>query len=107
MFGKLGDMAGMMKKAKEMQENMAATQEELAQTEVKGCSDCGSVEVTATCDMTIKRVNIKQECFDTNDPEIMENQVLSAVNSAIAAAKAETQAKMSELTGGLNIPGLT
>ena len=106
MFGKLGDMAGMMKKAQEMQKNMAATQEELAQTEVKGCSDCGLVEVTATCDMTIRRINIKQECFDTNDTEIMENKVLTAVNSAIAAAKSETQVKMSELTGGLDIPGL-
>lgn len=107
MFGKLGDMAGMMKKAQEMQRNMAAAQEELAKTEVKGCSDCGKVEVTTTCDMTIRRVTIQQECFDTNDPEILENQILTAVNRAIAAAKVKTQEKMSELTGGLDIPGLT
>lgn len=106
MFGKLGDMAGMMKKAQEMQRNMAAAQEELAQTEVKGNSNCSMVEVTATCDMTIRRVVIKQECFDTGDPEIMEEKVLSATNNAIAAAKEKTQQKMSELTGGLNIPGL-
>lgn len=107
MFGKLGNMAGMMKRAQEMQRNMAAAQEELAQTEVKGCSDCGKVEVTATCDMTIQRVNIKQECFDTNDSEIMEAQVLTAINNAIAAAKTKTQEKMSEITGGLDIPGLS
>ena len=107
MFGKLGEMAGMMKKAQEMQKNMAAAQEELAQTEVTGSCECGKVEVTATCDMTIKRVTINQECFETKDPEILESMVLSATNNAIAAAKDQTQKKMSELTGGLNIPGLS
>lgn len=107
MFGKLGDMAGMMKKAQEMQRNMAAVQEELAQTEVTGSSSCGKVQVTTTCDMIIKRVEIQQECFDTKDPEIMENQVLEAVNDAIASAKNKAQEKMAEITGGLNIPGMS
>ena len=106
MFGKLGDMAGMMKKAKEMQKNMESTQEELAITEVNGSSANGEVDVTLTCDMSVKHINIKQECFETKDREIMEDLVLSAINSAISAAKAETQAKMSELTGGLDIPGM-
>lgn len=106
MFGKLGDMAGMMKKAQEMQRNMKAAQEELANTEVTGSSDCGMVEVTTTCDMTIKRVNIQKECFDTNDPEILEAKVLAATNNALTAAKTRTQEKMGEITGGLDIPGL-
>ena len=106
MFGKLGDMAGMMKKAKEMQQNMASTQEELARTEVNGSSVNGEIDITLTCDMSVKCVNIKQECFDTMDRDVLENLVLNAVNSAISAAKAETQAKMSELTGGLDIPGM-
>lgn len=106
MFGKLGDMAGMMKKAQEMQRNMKAAQEELAQTEVKGYCDGGKVEVVVTCDMTIKRINIQQECIETNDPEILEGQVLAAVNNAIAMAKNKAQEKMSEITGGIDIPGL-
>ena len=107
MFGKLGDMAGMMKRAQEMQRNLAAAQEKLAQTEVKGASDCGNVEVTATCDMTIRRVQIKKECLDTGDPEIVEKKVLAATNAAIVAAKEVTREKMTELTGGLDIPGLS
>lgn len=107
MLGKLGDMAGIMKKAQEFQRNMTAVQEELAQTEVKGSSDGGMVEVTATCDMTFRRVNIKKECFASADPEIVESMVLAATNNAITAAKEKTQQKMSELTGGLNIPGLS
>jgi len=107
MFGKLGDMAGMMKKAQAMQKNMALAQDELAQTEVSGSSDCGLVKVTATCDMTIKRITIQQECVATQDSEIIENKVLMAVNNAITAAKMQAQSKMSELTGGLNIPGLS
>lgn len=106
MFGKLGDMAGMMKKAQEMQKNMASTQEELSNTEVKGGSANGEIEIAITCDMIIQRINIKQECLDANDKEILEALLLDATNNAISTAKQKTQEKMSELTGGLNIPGL-
>lgn len=106
MFGKLGDMAGMMKKAQEMQRNMVAAKEELARTEVKGYCEGGKVEVVATCDMTIKRISIQQECVDPNDSDILEEQVLSAVNNAITMAKNKAQEKMSEITGGIDIPGL-
>jgi len=106
MFGKLGDMAGMMKKAQELQKNMAAVKDELAQTEVKGQSQCGNIEVVMTCDMTVRRVSVKQECFDTNDTEIMQALIMSATNNAITAAKNKTAERMSELTGGMDIPGL-
>ena len=107
MFGKLGDMAGMLGKMREMQENMKKAQEELAETEVTGTSSCGRVEVVAACDMSVKKILIKPECLETADQEIVGSAVTEAVNSAIAAAKMKAAEKMSEITGGLNIPGLT
>ena len=107
MLGKLGDMAGMLKKAREMQSNMSKAQEELATREVRGISECGNVEVVATCDLCVNRVSVKNECAATGDVEIIEAAVLDAVNKALDAAKAKAKEKMSELTGGFDIPGIT
>ena len=106
MFGKLGDMAGMLKQARELQEKMAAVKEELTQLEVKGQSQCGNVEIVMTCDMTARSVSVKQECMDTGDTEIMQQLILEAVNSAVVAAKNKAAEKMNALTGGMDIPGL-
>jgi len=106
MFGKLGDMAGMMKQAHEMQKNMKKMQDELASLEVSGKSRCGRVEVIATCDLIVKRLSIPHEVLQTEDPGIVEQMVVEATNSAIDAAKMTAQEKMSEITGGLNLPGM-
>ena len=106
MFGKLGDMAGMLKQAKDMQKNMQKVQEDLASLEVSGKSSCGHVEVVATCDLVIKRISIANECLETSDSEIVEGMVLEATNNALNGAKMTAQEKMSEITGGLNLPGM-
>ena len=106
MFGKLGDMAGMLKKAQEMQKNMKKVQDELKNQEVSATSGNNKVTAVATCDISIKRITISSECLQTNDPEIIENLVTEAVNNAIETAKTVAQSKMAELTGGLDIPGL-
>ena len=100
-------MAGMLKKAREMQANMGKAQEELAAMEVRGVSDCGSVEVAVTCDLHVTKIDIKNECVATGDADILGAAVTSAVNNALDAAKLKAKEKMSELAGGLDIPGLT
>ena len=107
MLGKLGDMAGMLKKAREMQSNMGKAQEELAAMEVRGVSGCGNVEVAATCDLCVTRVSIKNECAATGDAGIIEAAVLDAVNNALDEAKMKAKEKMGELTGGFDLPGIT
>ncbi len=105
MFGNLGEMANMMKKAKDIKKNLKNVQAELATTEYTGQSSDGAVSVTVTGDMTVKRTMI-------NDTAAMENQgvfealLTAAVNDALTKAKIGAQAKMKELTGGLDIPGL-
>ncbi|MCK5843923.1 MAG: YbaB/EbfC family nucleoid-associated protein [Victivallales bacterium] len=106
MLGKLGDMAGMLKKAREMQANMGKAQEELSTMEVSSVSDCGNVEVRVACDMRVTNVLIKNKCAATADQEIIAGAVLNAVNKALDDAKLKAKEKMSELTGGLDIPGL-
>ena len=106
MFGKLGDMAGMLKQAQEMQKNMGKMQELLAETEVRGKSICGRVEVVMTCDMHIRRVIIDDDCMNLLSADDMGKLVCDAFNSAMEAVKSVTKEKMNEVTGGLDIPGL-
>jgi DNA-binding YbaB/EbfC family protein len=106
MFGKLGDIAGMMKQAKEMQNKMEAVQKTLANTEVKGSSNCGTVEAVATCDLLLKHIKISNECLATENQEIIEEKVLQAANNALAEAKIVAGSKMAEVTGDLNLPGM-
>ena len=105
MFGKLGDMGGMMKKVMEMKKGMGKIQEELAEIEVKGV--CGtSVEVTATCDMKIKSIKIAPETVSAGKAEEIEDLLLVAVNNALDEAQKVSKQKMMRITGGLNLPGL-
>ena len=105
MFGKIGDMGGMMKKAYEMKKTIGIIQEELEGIEVKGV--CGSsVEVTVSADMKVKQIKIAPEVVVEGNTEKLEDLVLIAINNALDEAKKVSQQKMAQVTGGLNIPGL-
>ena len=105
MFGKLGDMGNMMKKAMEMKKEMGRIKDEISETEVKGV--CGtSVEVTLSGDMTVKSIRIAPEVLQDGDVQKAEEMVTVAVSNAIEEAKSLSQQKMQAVTGGLDIPGL-
>ena len=105
MFGKIGDMGNMMKKAYEMKKEFGKIQEELSELEVKGV--CGSsVEVTATADMKIKKIRIAPEAVNSGEIEKVEDLIQIAVNNALDEAKKASQQKLARITGGLNLPGL-
>ncbi|MDD9812541.1 MAG: YbaB/EbfC family nucleoid-associated protein [Gammaproteobacteria bacterium] len=99
----LGDM---MKQAQAMQESMQKAQEELAATEVRGQSGGGLVTVTMTCRYAARRIDIDPALFE-DDREVLEDLVVAAVNDAVRKIEAATEEKMSGLTAGLNLPGLS
>jgi DNA-binding YbaB/EbfC family protein len=104
MFGNLGEIAGLMKKAKDIQSNLKKTKDEMASAEYSGSSGGGMVEVLVSGDMNVKRVVINPQCV--SDVDVLEDLVTAAMNDALNKAKLEAQAKMQEITGGIKIPGL-
>jgi nucleoid-associated protein EbfC len=104
MFGNLGEMANMMKKAKDIQKNLKSTQADIAAAEYTGCSSDGAVKVLISGDMIVKKLEINPDC--TGNVAVLESLVIAAVNEALISAKLAAQGKMKELTGGLDIPGL-
>lgn len=100
-------LAGLMKQAQQVQENMRKLQEQFASMEVQGQSGGGMVKVTMTCRHDVKRVNIDPSLL-ADDKEMLEDLVAAAVNDAARKVEATVQEKMSALTGGLGLPpGMT
>jgi DNA-binding YbaB/EbfC family protein len=94
MFGKNG-IAGLMKQAQQMQENMKKAQEELATVEVEGQSGAGLVKIVMTCAHDVKRVSIDDSLLDDakEDKEMLEDLIAAAVNDAVRKVEATSQEK--------------
>ncbi len=97
-----GGIAGLMKQAQQMQENMKAMQDQLASVEVEGQAGAGMVKVQMTCKYDVRRVSIDDAVMD--DKEMLEDLVAAALNDAVRKVEATTQEKMSGFTSGLNLP---
>jgi DNA-binding YbaB/EbfC family protein len=98
-----GQLAGLMKQAQQMQDNMRKMQEELAAVEVEGQAGAGLVKVIMTCRYDVKRVAIDSSLL-ADDKEMLEDLVAAAVNDAVRRVEAKTQEKMASVTAGLPLP---
>lgn len=97
-----GGIAGLMKQAQQMQENMKKVQDQLASIEVEGEAGAGMVKVQMTCKYDVRRVHIDESVMD--DKEMLEDLVAAALNDAVRKVEATTQEKMSGFSAGLNLP---
>src|SRR5256885_3910986 len=75
------EIAGLMRQAQQIQENMRKLQDELASVEVEGQSGAGMVKVTMTCRHDVKRVSIDPSLL-ADDKDMLEDLVAAAVNDA-------------------------
>lgn len=103
-LGALGDMAGMMKKAQEMQTKMGEMQDELHNIMVVGEAGAGLVKATASAKGDLKALDIDPSIFNSDDKEVVEDLILAAVKDAQAKAADRAQEEMSKLTEGLGLP---
>jgi len=96
-------LAGLMKQAQAMQDNLKKAQDELATIEVEGQSGAGLVSITMTCKHDVKRVRIDPSLVG-DDKEMLEDLVAAAFNDAVRRAEATSQEKMGKLTAGMPLP---
>jgi DNA-binding YbaB/EbfC family protein len=96
-------LAGLMKQAQQMQENLKRAQDELAQLEVEGQSGAGLVKVTMTCKHDVRRVAIDPSLL-AEDKDMLEDLVAAAFNDGVRRADELTQEKMGKLTAGMPLP---
>ena len=98
-----GQIAGLMRQAQQMQENMKKAQESLAGIVVDGASGGGLVKVSMSCRHDVKRVTIDPSLYD-DDRDMIEDLVAAAFNDAQRKAEAAAQEKMSAVTAGMSLP---
>ncbi|MBR3224712.1 MAG: YbaB/EbfC family nucleoid-associated protein [Atopobiaceae bacterium] len=100
------DMQQLMEQARLMQEQLATAQDNMGNVEVEATAGGGMVRVTATGDMKITGISIDPDVVDPNDVAMLEDLVLTAVNSVLAKASEVANEQVADITSGLNIPGL-
>ena len=104
-----GNMSKMLKQAQEMQKRMETVQNELGNIVIEADSGGGMVNVKINGNLELQELNIQDEVL-SEDKEMIEDLVISAVNKGINMAQAKSKEKMESVTGGmlsgLNIPGM-
>ncbi len=100
------DMNKLMQQAQEMQEQLAKVQEEAANETVEATAGGGVVTVTANGAGEITEIKIAKEAIDPDDPEMLADLVLAAVNEALRSAQRLVESKVGPLMGGLGGLGL-
>ena len=96
----------MMKQAQQLQKQMMQLQEEIESSILEYSAGGGAVKVTITGKMVVQSIAIDPDAINSEDVEMLEDLIQSAVNGAIEKAQELASSKMGALTGGLNLPGL-
>jgi DNA-binding YbaB/EbfC family protein len=103
------DFEKLMQQAQQMQEQMAKAQDELADEVVEASAGGGMVTVKANGALEILEIKISPEAIDPDDPELLADTVVAAVNEAIRSAQKLVETKLGGALGGmqgLGLPGL-
>ena len=95
----------MLKQARDLQKQMAKIQEEIESTTVESSSGGGVVKVVVSGKMVVQSIQIEETAVDSEDVELLEEMVLTAINDGLSKAQELASSKMNALTGGLNLPG--
>ena len=104
---KMGDIGGLLKQMQQMQSKVDELQKEMESLSVEGSAGGGMVKAICNGKHELQSIEIDPEVIDPSDPEMLQDLIVAAVNQARQKAAEAQSEKMSELTGGLNIPGLT
>ncbi|GCF92927.1 nucleoid-associated protein [Enterococcus florum] len=97
----MGNMQGMMKQMQKMQKEMMKEQEALNEKEFIGRSTNDLVKVVFSGDKTMKSMKINPELIDPEDPDMLQDMIILAVNDALTTISKETEQTMGKYTKGL------
>lgn len=99
-----GNVARMMKQVQKMQQELARVQEELAEKTVEATAGGGAVSVVVSGKLEVKALRISPEAIDPDDPDLLADLVMAAVNEGLRRAQEMAQQEMARVTGGFS-PG--
>ena len=102
----MSSIGKLMKQATRIQKDMEEAQAALANRTVESTSGGGAIKIVAKCDGTLQSIKLDPQVVSTDDISLLEDLILSSVNTALNEAKEVSNDEMGKLTSGLKIPGL-
>lgn len=106
-LGNLGNLAGMMKQAMDMKNKMEEMKESLGAETVEASAGGGMVKVVVNGKCKVESITIDPEIVNREEAEMLETLIRAAINEGVDRVQEMIRAKMTELTSGIDIPGLT
>ena len=104
-----GNMSKLLKQAKDMQEQIEEAQSQLSELIIEADSGGGMVSVKVNGKQEIIELDIDPDAI-SEDKEMLEDLIISAMNKALSRSRADSQEKMNSIAGGMmggmNIPGI-
>ena len=97
-----GGMAGMMQKAKQMQDDMEVAQQEIKSLSCEGISASGNIKIVLNGEYKVTNINIDESLL--SDKEMLEDLLAAAVNDAVRKVEQASQSNMSDMTAGMGMP---
>ncbi len=101
------DISSIMKQAKEMQEKMAKIQDDLSNKSITGTAGGGMVTVVVNGQGDVLSITIEKIVINPEEASMLQDLIVAATNDALRKAKELSKQEMAQLTGGLNLPGLS
>lgn len=105
-LGDLGKMGGILKQAMEMKGRIEELKSQLGEYRIETEVGGGMVAIVMNGNMEALSIKIDPELINAEDPEMLESMVCAAVNAGVSKVQEMVKAKMTDLTGGVEIPGM-
>jgi len=106
MFKGLGNLASMLKQAQQLGSRMQEIQAELRQKTVVGAAGGDMVEIELNGLSEVRRVRISPQLLAEQDRELTEDLVAAALKQALEKSRQLHTESISQMAGGINVPGL-
>jgi DNA-binding YbaB/EbfC family protein len=104
MLGNLGNLAQMLKQARDMQKQLGDVQQKLSKITVEADAGGGMVTVVANGHQEILSIKIDPAAVKADEVELLEELVLAAANAARRKAAALARDELSAMAKNMGLP---
>jgi len=106
-LGNFANLQGIIRQAMDVKGKIEELKETLGNERIEAAAGGGMVSVVMTGKFEIDSIKIDPEIINKDDPEVLETLVTAAVNDAVRKTQEVVKSRIAELTGGIDVPGLT
>ena len=100
------NMNDLLRQAQVMQNKVLKLQQEMAEKTVETSAGGGMVKVVMDGRQELQSLTIDPKALEGDDVEMLQDLILSAVNEGVRVTRANMEREMSNLTGGIRVPGM-